>query len=53
MSDVPAGADVVGTPAQPAREFFRHVAALRRLVREAATGRRPKGTASGTEADTD
>jgi UDP-3-O-[3-hydroxymyristoyl] glucosamine N-acyltransferase len=52
MSDVPAGADVVGSPAQPAREFFRHVAALRRLVRE-ATGRRPKGNASGTVTDTD
>jgi UDP-3-O-[3-hydroxymyristoyl] glucosamine N-acyltransferase len=51
MSDVPAGADVVGSPAQPAREFFRHVAILRRLVREA--GKRPKDKASGTEADTD
>ena len=26
MADVPAGADVVGSPAQPVREFFRHVA---------------------------
>jgi UDP-3-O-[3-hydroxymyristoyl] glucosamine N-acyltransferase len=52
MSDVPAGADVVGSPAQPVREFFRHVAVLRRLVRE-ATARRPKGTTSGTETDTD
>ena len=46
MADVPAGADVVGSPAQPVREFFRHVAVLRRLVRE-ATGRRPKGKAFG------
>ena len=52
MSDVPAGADVVGSPAQPAREFFRHVAVLRRLVRE-ATGKRPKGEASETETKTD
>jgi len=52
MADVPADADVVGSPAQPAREFFRHVAVLRRLVRE-ATGRRSKGKASGTETDTD
>jgi UDP-3-O-[3-hydroxymyristoyl] glucosamine N-acyltransferase len=54
MADVPAGADVVGSPAQPVREFFRHVATLRRLVREA--GRRPKHTAKAaadTEADTD
>jgi UDP-3-O-[3-hydroxymyristoyl] glucosamine N-acyltransferase len=51
MADVPAGADVVGSPAQPVKEFFRHVAVLRRLVRE-ATGKRPK-KASGTETDTD
>jgi UDP-3-O-[3-hydroxymyristoyl] glucosamine N-acyltransferase len=50
MADVPAGADVVGSPAQPVKEFFRHVAVLRRLVRD-ATRRRSKG--SGTETDTD
>jgi UDP-3-O-[3-hydroxymyristoyl] glucosamine N-acyltransferase len=33
MSDVPAGADVIGSPAQPVREFFRHVAMLRKLAR--------------------
>jgi UDP-3-O-[3-hydroxymyristoyl] glucosamine N-acyltransferase len=52
MSDVPAGVDVVGSPAQPVRQFFRQVAVLRRLVRD-ATGRRPKGAASGMETDTD
>ena len=52
MADVPAGADVVGSPAQPVREFFRHVAVLRRLVRE-ATARRSKDKAAGTETDTD
>ena len=52
MSDVPPGADVVGSPARPAREFFRHLAVLRRLVRD-ATGKRPKGEASGMETDTD
>ena len=52
MSDVQPGADVVGSPAQPAREFFRHVAVLRRLVRE-ATSRRSKGRSAGTETDTD
>ena len=36
MADVPAGADVLGSPAQPVRAFFREVAALRRLA-----GRRP------------
>lgn len=52
MADVPAGADVVGSPAQPVREFFRQVAVLRRLVGE-ARGRRSKGEARATEADTD
>jgi len=34
MSDVEAGADVVGSPAMPVREFFRNVAVLRRLARK-------------------
>jgi UDP-3-O-[3-hydroxymyristoyl] glucosamine N-acyltransferase len=50
-SDVQAGSDVVGSPAQPAREFFRHLAVLRRMVRDAA--RRPRDKASGTGTDTD
>lgn len=50
MSDVPAGADVVGSPAQPVREFFRHVAVLRRLVRE-ATARRSRDKAAETDTD--
>ena len=33
MSDVPAQADVVGSPAQPVRDFFRQVATLKRLAR--------------------
>ena len=52
MADVPVGADVVGSPAQPVREFFRHVAVLRRLVRE-ATAKRSKDKTAGTETDTD
>jgi UDP-3-O-[3-hydroxymyristoyl] glucosamine N-acyltransferase len=47
MADVPAGADVVGSPAQPVRAFFREIAAIRRLVRDSA--KRTKGT--DTEAD--
>ena len=35
MSDVPAGADWMGAPAQPARDFMKGVAAFRRLVRGA------------------
>jgi UDP-3-O-[3-hydroxymyristoyl] glucosamine N-acyltransferase len=55
MADVPAGADVVGSPAQPVREFFRHVATLRRLVREAGKRARDKAPdkSRGTEGDTD
>jgi UDP-3-O-[3-hydroxymyristoyl] glucosamine N-acyltransferase len=52
MADVPADAALVGSPAQPVKEFFRHVATLRRLVREAAS-RQPKVMGSGTETDTD
>lgn len=33
MADVPEAADVVGSPAQPVREFFRQVAVLRKLAR--------------------
>lgn len=33
MSDVPAGADVVGSPAQPVRAMFREIAFIRRMVR--------------------
>ena len=32
MADVPAGTEVVGSPATPVREFFRQVATLRRLA---------------------
>lgn len=47
MADVPAGADVVGSPAQPVRAFFREIAAIRRLVRD--SGKRTKGTDAGTD----
>ena len=50
MADVPACADVVGSPAQPVREFFRHVAVLRRLVRDATAKRSGKAE---TETETD
>jgi UDP-3-O-[3-hydroxymyristoyl] glucosamine N-acyltransferase len=33
MHDVPAGAQWIGAPARPVREFFREVAVLRRLAR--------------------
>jgi UDP-3-O-[3-hydroxymyristoyl] glucosamine N-acyltransferase len=37
MSDVAAGAEVLGSPAMPVREFFRNVAVLRRLARKPAS----------------
>ena len=40
MSDVEDGADVVGSPAMPVREFFRNVAVLRRLARKGPVGQR-------------
>ena len=42
MASVAAGADVVGSPAEPVRDFFRGVATLRKLAR------RPKNTATET-----
>ncbi len=48
MENVPAGVSIVGSPAQPVREFFQHVMALRRLAaRELHRGR--AGTAAETE----
>lgn len=43
MGDVPPGSDVVGSPAEPVRDFFRGVATLRKLAR------RPKVRADATE----
>ena len=43
MANVPAGAEMAGSPAQPARSFFRQVAALKRLV----DGKRPSRIATG------
>jgi UDP-3-O-[3-hydroxymyristoyl] glucosamine N-acyltransferase len=50
MADVPAGADVVGSPAQPVRAFFREIAAIRRLVRDSA--KRTTGTDTGADSKT-
>jgi UDP-3-O-[3-hydroxymyristoyl] glucosamine N-acyltransferase len=33
MSDVPAGTELVGSPVQARREFFRQVAVLKRMTR--------------------
>lgn len=54
MADVPPGLDVVGSPSQPARSFFRQVALLRRLARErgAGGGGRDSGPARGPQTKT-
>ncbi len=44
MADLPPGAEVVGSPAQPARAFFRQVALLRRLSRKSRDGTDNEGT---------
>jgi UDP-3-O-[3-hydroxymyristoyl] glucosamine N-acyltransferase len=43
MSDVPACAVVIGSPALPIREFFRNVAVLRRLARKGGSDESRKG----------
>jgi UDP-3-O-[3-hydroxymyristoyl] glucosamine N-acyltransferase len=50
MADVPPGLDVVGSPAQPARAFFRQVAILRKLARGKTASRTDGQAASSAEA---
>lgn len=42
MTDVPAGVEWVGTPAEPAKSFFRQVVALRHIVAERMASRAAK-----------
>ena len=42
MADVPAGSRIVGSPAQPVREFFKQTAAVKRIA-----GRKASGDADG------
>jgi UDP-3-O-[3-hydroxymyristoyl] glucosamine N-acyltransferase len=43
MGDLPAGAEVAGAPAQPARAVFRQIALLRRLANEGRGKAPPRG----------
>jgi UDP-3-O-[3-hydroxymyristoyl] glucosamine N-acyltransferase len=52
MADVPPGQDVVGSPAQPVKAFFRQVAILRRMDRDRSKTRSARGAAE-SEAGTD
>jgi len=45
ISDVAAGAELLGSPAMPVREFFRQIATLRRLARK------PKASGEAQETD--
>jgi UDP-3-O-[3-hydroxymyristoyl] glucosamine N-acyltransferase len=47
MADVAPGADVVGSPAEPVRAFFRQIAVLRRLARREPTRGRRTGKETG------
>ena len=54
MADVPPGQDVVGSPSQPVKAFFRQVAMLRRMDRERSSGKaRSARGAAEREASTD
>lgn len=50
MADLPAGAEVVGSPAQPVKTFFRELATMRRMIRDFTSARR-SGRARGDTAD--
>jgi hypothetical protein len=52
MGDVPAGTDVLGSPAYPIREFFRQVVALKRLATPRPTASAVKEGAGGRPATT-
>lgn len=49
MSDIPAGQEYVGSPAQPAKSFFRQMATLRKLVNERAAARAVKINEAGSD----
>ena len=53
MGDVEAGAEVVGSPAQPRRAFFREVAIVRRLARAESKAGKRAGSAGRTDKETD
>jgi UDP-3-O-[3-hydroxymyristoyl] glucosamine N-acyltransferase len=52
MADVAAGADVVGSPAMPLKEYFRQVAVLRRMAgRKPAAADKAPGSTAGNSGD--
>lgn len=53
MSDVPARASVVGSPAQPVKVFFKEVATIRRWIRAGQAPRPAPNTSSNSNPDVD
>ena len=51
IGDVPAGADVLGMPAQPSRDFLRQTAVLRRLAALPQKGEKGETDDPGQESD--
>lgn len=51
ISDVPAGAEMVGSPAQPVKAFFRELATMRRMIREYTSARRSAPANPATTTD--
>jgi UDP-3-O-[3-hydroxymyristoyl] glucosamine N-acyltransferase len=49
MNDVPAGQEVLGSPAQPVRTFLRHTATLRRIAEEAHAAKKQSRSGSDTD----
>ena len=49
MTDVPPGAEFLGSPALPVRAFFRQVATLRRLAEGGRATAKPAATRMGTD----
>jgi len=48
MANVEADADVVGSPAEPIRDFFRGVATLRKLTRKPRVATTPQASTAGS-----
>jgi len=53
MADVDAGAEVIGSPAQPRRAFWREYATLRRMARDGGKGAGGKAAGAKAVADKD
>jgi UDP-3-O-[3-hydroxymyristoyl] glucosamine N-acyltransferase len=53
MSDVPPRSDMIGSPAQPVKAFFKEVATLRRWVRDGGIPVQTSGSRRKKNSDVD